>query len=520
MQINKRSFFDTSEVSKEYYNEYLNKGFVTNEDYFTEKIFYIIIFIIFNIFAIGSLIFFFKLRQSYIIHQRNFALTFAGGIVLFLNIFISFIPQIFEVPCFLSVFSANFINPLVNFIFYSRSLRIILFYRFNIFKVSSIKNKRVRANLNGVYNSKFEPNYYLPKITRRINRIIELIILVPTLISILATVLIYILGDNMVQKCPFLELKDAMISLKTNQGRELFVVVQIYGFIYTVLSIINSILLLFIKDASKYGAKFECLSVSILITISNIINIILQINASSRVDLYRENEIEKTPRKIFLNLFEITKGGKMLFTIVSIYMLFASITLPVIQYYKAKSFSREIFNDPMSSIQYFYKVLNSNSLIAELRDIAVQEFSVENVLFWENYQILQKMVYRYQLEYKKAKEMGDERIVSQYDFESYYQQQLQSFSSSSMEDYSYDPNMEVPKEILPYYTSFYHMFIDFNGIAVVNISGDTVKRIINNLCSYPTVGMYDDAKNEVVEVMFSSIYPILLRKNKIINTSL
>ena len=67
------------------------------------------------------------------------------------------------------------------------------------------------------------------------------------------------------------------------------------------------------------------------------------------------------------------------------------------------------------------------------------------------------MVYRYQLEYKKAKEMGDERIVSQYDFESYYQQQLQSFSSSSMEDYSYDPNMEVPKEILPYYTSFYHM---------------------------------------------------------------
>jgi len=222
---------------------------------------------------------------------------------------------------------------------------------------------------------------------------------------------------------------------------------------------------------------------------------------------------------MFLNIFEITKGGKMLFTVVSIYMLFASITLPVIQYYNAKSFSREIFNDPMSSIQYFYKVLNSNSLIAELRDIAVKEFSVENVLFWENYQILQRMVYRYQLEYKRAKEMGDERIVSQYDFESYYQQQLQSFSSSSMEDYSYDPNMEVPKEILPYYTSFYHMFIDFNGVAVVNISGETVKRIINNICSYPTVGMYDDAKNEVVEIMFSSIYPILLRKNRIINTS-
>jgi len=45
----------------------------------------------YNIFFLNS---FFKLRQSYIIHQRNFALTFAGGIVLFLNIFISFVSKI------------------------------------------------------------------------------------------------------------------------------------------------------------------------------------------------------------------------------------------------------------------------------------------------------------------------------------------------------------------------------------------------------------------------------------------
>jgi len=34
------------------------------------------------------------------------------------------------------------------------------------------------------------------------------------------------------------------------------------------------------------------------------------------------------------------------------------------------------------------------------------------------------------------------------------------------------------------------------------------------MCTYPTVGMYDNAKNEVVEMMFSSIYPILLDKSK------
>ncbi|ORX43441.1 hypothetical protein BCR36DRAFT_303844, partial [Piromyces finnis] len=167
-----------------------------------------------------------------------------------------------------------------------------------------------------------------------------------------------------------------------------------------------------------------------------------------------------------------------------------------------------------SSIQYFYKVLNTPSLVDELRDIAIKEFSVENVLFWENYQILQTMVYRYQMELAKAKEMGNEKLVSQYDFEGFYQKQVQSFSISSMDSYSYEPNMPVPNEILPYYTSFYEIFIDINGSAAVNLTNDTSKRIFKEMCSFPTVGVFDEAKNEIVELMFSSIYPILLRKNK------
>jgi len=520
--MQKRSLFDVSRPSFEEYKEYLERGFVKEDDFKYEKILYIVVFVIFNIVALGSLILFFIHRQSYIIHQRNFYLTFAGGIVLFINIFLGFIPQITYVPCFLSVFSANFINPLVNFIFYTRSLRVILFYRFNIFKVSSIKNKRSRINFSSTYDSSIEPNYYLPKITRRINKIIVAIITIPTVISIISTIIVYVTVENMVDKCSFFVFDDAMLSFKKNKGREVFFIVQIYGFIYTVLSIINTILLIFIKDANKYGVKFECLSVSVLITLSNIINIFLQINASvnqSELTAIQNNTIkqDELPRNIFLTFFEITKGGKMLFTAVSIYMLFASITLPVIQYYIAKAYNDEILCDPMGSIQGFYKVLNTPELVTELRSIAINEFSVENVLFWENYQVLRKMVNRYQVEYNKAKEIGDERIVTQYDYESYYQQQLQSLSNSSMDDCVYDPDMEVPKELLPYYVSFYHMFIDFNGPAVVNISGEKVKRIMKDICSFPTVGMYDDAKSEVVEIMFSSIYPILIRNNKIIN---
>jgi len=32
--------------------------------------------------------------------------------------------------------------------------------------------------------------------------------------------------------------------------------------------------------------------------------------------------------------------------------------------------------------------------------------------------------------------------------------------------------------------------------------------------SHPTVGIFDMAKNEVVELMFTTIFPILLRNNK------
>jgi len=159
-------------------------------------------------------------------------------------------------------------------------------------------------------------------------------------------------------------------------------------------------------------------------------------------------------------------------------------------------------------------VLNSPHLLEELKSIAIKEFSVENILFWENYQVLQKMVYRYQVELKKAERIGNPRLVSQYDFEGYYQEQLQAYSVSSMDDYSYNPNMQVPREIMPYYINFYHTFIDSLSPASVNISGVSIKHIYSELCSYPTIGMFDNAKNEIVETMYSSIFPILLRQNR------
>jgi len=497
------------------YECYMNRTFV--DDGFkivknkVERISYLVFLIIFTIYAIVSLVFFYKLRRSYIIRQRGFLLTFIGGILAFINVFLSVYSQIWKYSCLFTVISANVINIVVNLIFLTRSLRVILNYHFNIFKVSSISKRR---NYRDNY---IEPNHYLLKIYKRTNKIIAFLIIFPTIVAIVVTILIY-LKDGIYEQCS-LELQDVMYNLKRSRGEELFYVVIVFGNIFMVFSFLNAILLFFVKDANKYGVKFECITVSILVVIFYVINVILQSRCSSNNSLGDLLNIKsgkvKPPRMVFLAIYEKTKGGKILFAFLSLYMMFVSITLPVIHYYKAKHFNNNYFKDQSNSLQYFYRVLNTPSLVNELKNIAIKEFSVENVLFWENYQILQKMVYRYQVEYNKAKELGNEHMVMQYNFDAYYQQVQQNQQySASMDEYSYDPNMQVPREIMKYYVSFYTMFIDFNGPASVNLTGKTIKRIINDICIYPTVGMFDQAKNEVVEMMYTSIYPILLRDNK------
>ncbi|OUM64921.1 hypothetical protein PIROE2DRAFT_20411, partial [Piromyces sp. E2] len=334
--IEKRHIFNATVVNDAEFEAYKTRGFITEEGHFFEKLFYKFAFILFIAFFGSCLYLFYKYRKSYIIRQRGFTLTFIGGIVTFLNTFFSFFPQMMKVPCALSAYNANILNVLVNMIFFCRSLRVFLSYRYNIFKVSAIKNRKL---LNHKLDSKkpmSEPSSYLKKVMKRINYVLAAVIIIPALISTIATIIIHI---KMKDHCSFTERGDAMLSLKKNEGRPLFIVVQIFGGLYTFLSFVMSILLTFVKDANAFGIKFECISTCILIFIANVINVILQINASIDYDVNTNNH-----RRMYLDLFESTKGGKMLFTVVSLYMLFASITLPLLHYYKSRKNNRK-FNE-------------------------------------------------------------------------------------------------------------------------------------------------------------------------------
>ncbi|ORX42570.1 hypothetical protein BCR36DRAFT_400284 [Piromyces finnis] len=230
------------------------------------------------------------------------------------------------------------------------------------------------------------------------------------------------------------------------------------------------------------------------------------------------------PPRAILTIFNITKGGKLVYALISLYMFFVSITLPIIHYYKSKSLKNKYFQNPICSIHYFYKVLNTPSLLNELREIAIKEFSVENVLFWENYEILRNMSMEYLLEYRSFSQQETSQTLRSFDFEAIYKQQRMNYYPISPTDditnSEYSSSLPIPQEIISYYTSFYHMFIDFNGPAVVGLQEKTIKNIINEFCTYPTIGVYDQAAHEVVEMMYHSLYPILLRQNQkhIMNT--
>jgi len=516
------------------YDEYLRKK-VKMENI------YKVIFIFYNVIGIVSFIIFFRLRNWYIIKQRNFVLTFINGIFAFITGFITLLTQFETLPCGVTLYVSDVMNPFYNSIFLSRSLRIVLLYQFNIFKVTAINKKKKIKDV--AYMGTQEPNYYLPKIYEKVNKIIYAVIIIPTTLALGITIWNH---RKYIEYCPFdnrNSSKNAVEQLKAEEGeaiKNLYGLAQMFGIVLAIAMIIMIYFISKVKDSSKYGAKFECLSTIFLVLTLTGINIIINKEVQEVLSQYQskrgvalqkmqappymvmENILNSNPEfkqllyphKIFLSMYNYTKGGRVLFCLISMYMIFAAIILPIIKCYNSKMEKNKYFHEPTSSIQYFYKVLNSPPLIEELKSIAIKEFSVENVLFWENYQILQKMIYRYQIEYRKAERVGNPKLISQYDFEGYYQQQLQAFSVSSMDDYSYDPNMPVPREIMPYYVSFYQTFIDSMGPASVNISGSTIKHIYREMCTCPTIGMFDNAKNEIVEMMYSSIFPILLRQNR------
>ncbi|OUM60423.1 hypothetical protein PIROE2DRAFT_13809 [Piromyces sp. E2] len=85
-----------------------------------------------------------------------------------------------------------------------------------------------------------------------------------------------------------------------------------------------------------------------------------------------------------------TNKGIFFFVIQELFVFFIITSIPFYEMYTDKKKYKD-FEEEMMSIEYFYKLINDPIIIEELKEVAISEFSIENVLFWESYRELMKL---------------------------------------------------------------------------------------------------------------------------------
>jgi TRAP-type C4-dicarboxylate transport system permease small subunit len=498
-----------------------------------------IIFLFANIFCVFyyfiPLIWIFHYKHWYIIKQRNFVLTFVGGIANFISTFSNLVTQILDIPCAVSYYCATVATAIMHLCFINRAIRLIFLYKLNIFKVTELSQKKFIQKSQT--NTIVEPNIYYKSIYKMVNKriayiITMILIFLYTAVSIIFHVLTQKKAENIIKGpicgMAFININDKISSgyqsTKGSGGKyirqeknayeilmgspsSMFMLPMYIGMIFSVFCLIIVLVFTFtdIKDDQRFGIKFDCFSNAIVDLIDQVIYIIFFIVKQSGYFYINKNSF-------FTTLFNTTKEGILLFVINGFYLHFTSVIIPLCKCISAERLDKQYENEPTNTIQYFLKILNSPNLVEELKSIAIQEFVVENILFWENYCILQKLVTK--AKHKQFNGEFESSGSSDHHGKLLTQDIYSQNSGNSHDEESYDPNYPLLPQLVPYFNAFYHTFIDIDGPAAVNISGSTVRRIYHDFYTYPTVGIFDEAKDEVIESMYLSIFPILLQQNR------
>jgi len=515
--LNKRMDQSVTQYSSDPNERFL--GIFINLDTLKGKVFLVFNVFLFLFYSI-TLILLWKYKSWYLIKQRNFALTFIGGCANFVSTYLNAITEIMEVPCAVSYYSATVFTFVSQICFVSRALRLILLYKLNIFKVTELSQKKFIQNSNK--GTMVEPNIYYKSIYKMVDKtfVKVLVITCVAVLSIFSFCLHVLSGNGKI--CGFIptNINNKILSSNANESRNhmgnphnmyekmkvMFTVPVVMGVAFIICNIIITIIFTItnIKDDQRLGIKFDCFSNSVMHIIAESLYFFIQ---SINIGNGEAGTVDSSSFKGRLKTW--TKDGIYLFVFCGIYLHLTSVVIPIIKCIKAERLNKKYANEPTNTMQYFYKILNSPNLVEELKAIAIQDFVVENVLFWENYCILQKLVTRA----KQKQELSNDGSGNSH-HQKFTLQDIYSQNSGSNDDDSYDPNYPLLPQLVPYYNAFYHTFIDVDGPAAVNISGNTVRRIYHDFYTYPTVGIFDEAKDEVVESMFVTIFPALLQNNR------
>jgi len=525
----------------------------------TEKFISICLMVVGTIYFNIVNILLFKKRKNYVIKHRGIVLTLpsaVAGYFIIMNMLLNEIVYTMEFHNFYIYIN----NILIVFVIMSacgRTIRLILLYNLNAFKSECILQiQDFSAQSIKDKPPKVEVNSYM----KTVNNIVKKktgkwLLIVSIALTFVITVIMEIVKNN--QKTNFTVVKIAEFA-PINLFLTIIILISAY-FMYCLRNI---------KDNETLGIKFEVYTSTIFSVFVFILSFLM----------YR-------PSSLVPYIVEHSHSGAYIYIAQTWLGHFNSATIPLIlSYIEEKKFKKQ--SKILSSAE-FSKLLYRKSVIDDLKVIAINDFCVENILFWETYIKIKELTYqcltntgifedknkaikeedvygmnkgltglysnsRHNRKYIDKKEFGlkksKNKNLYQHSYEHhirhdpFYSRTLSNdnsyskndtnhsnddesffytprvtsptkqynknyFTPDDYKDYDIDPNIPLDSRLMPYYISFYKAFIDPDGPVNVSISSDIAATIYKNLFNNPTVGVFDEAKNDVITSMFLTLYP-------------
>jgi len=498
----------------------------------------------------------FKKRKNYIIKHRGMILTLPSAVASYIsamNLLLNEIAYSMEFHNFYIYVN----NILIVFIIMSacgRAIRLILLYNLNTFKsecilqIQDFNEHPLKTKI-----SKVEVNTYMKAVDNMVKRKTgKWLLIISFVITIIITALMEYIKSFKSSNYDIVKFAE-------------FAPINIFLILFTFLSVYFIYALRKIKDNETFGIKFE---VHCSFIVSFIVFIFSIVMYHPKIDVPW--------------LIEYTHSGSYLYIMQTSIGHFISATVPLIlSYIEEKKFKKQ--SKILSSAE-FSKLLYQKSVIDDLKVIAINDFCVENILFWESYIKIKELTYqcltntgifeedKFTIKEENIKAINkglndlysnsqrtrkyvDKKIIQmerakkpyhqnhyEFDFyrknnnnnnnnnnninntnnsfqkneDSFYTPRITSptnqtnknyFTPDDYKNYDIDPNIPLDSRLVPYYISFYKAFIDPYGPVNVNISSDIAASIFKNLFNNPTVGVFDEAKNDVITSMFLTLYP-------------
>ncbi|ORX61094.1 hypothetical protein BCR36DRAFT_341330 [Piromyces finnis] len=448
------------------------------------------------LFYIPALILYIKNRDNIIIKYRQPNNVISAAILSGTISILTPIIRCVKVPC---LFNTWIINSLVfsfSIITFSRYIRTYFMQRLSIFKLrfgekkakttekednskmGSLKNKdnetkdislkagsftKSKNNSSFTYNATLDnfgiidPVLYFKRLNSIINKKITVFVVIfPVMFIIIYTTIITITN--------FSEMKRACV----NEHK----VVGTPKLVLNILICVSSLYLFYQAYIKQKWDKELKIEYTTFVIVDFICTIIMQLTVHG---LLGDNML-----KYRVYIFHVFSAIVHLMCVIE----------PVVKvlYYKIRKVDLKLTEE-----EFLYR-LNNSSFKAQVKDIAIHTFCVENILFFEAHLDLMNMVINY---YVKKNNTIDNSNGT--------------FSSSDiLHKNTINPVLYKPFELTfkPQFEKIYNLYIKEEGIASVNINASTVKTIEeqmeNNNYSYL---MFSQAVEEIGELLYSNIYP-------------